>query len=170
MATFHPHVRALLAGTFLALVASVHAEESVLYVVPSNPNAAAPYDTWETASDDIVSAINNAASSSTVYVAKGTYKTTASIVVPLAVKVFGATAPLDSRFVSCVLDDTSKYGFGKKERLFIEKDSPCFGAASPQGWMASSRDLYGRPRILNGACDIGAVEYRAAPGTYVSLQ
>ncbi len=426
MATCRPHVRALLAATFVALVAVVHAEESVIYVVPSNPNAAAPYDTWETASDDIVSAINNATASSTVYVAKGTYKTTASIVVPLAVKVFGATgkcddviidaqrkcrvisatagrayiagitikggkvsgksnsrifgagielhakgtisnchvtacstgdyvsgagmlirgsyafdvlvdfctnapavgtttshstkgyavtvdqaslvdrcqvlhnvltngkyqsnyfggalaifnnssadyattclvrnclvahnvvqafteagamasgvsvkggimenctivsnitagtsgnafgatifsdnygtirnchiadnynagtlknystislsgggpsylkrfmycatAPLDSRFVSCVLDDTSKYGFGNRERLFIEKDSPCFGAAQRQGWMASSRDLYGRARIHYANCDIGAVEYHPAPGTYIQVQ
>ncbi len=426
MATCRHHVRALLAGTFLALVAAVHAEESVIYVVPSNPNAAAPYDTWETASADIVSAINNAAASSTVYVAKGTYKTTASIVVPLAVKVIGATgnrddviidaqrkcrvisatagrayiagitikggkvsgtnsartfgagidlrakgtisnchvtacstgdyvsgagmlirgsyafdvlvdfctnapavgtttshstkgfavtvdqaslvdrcqvlhnvltngkyqsnyyggamalynnasadyattciarnclvahnvvkaftdsgamasgislkggivenctvvsnitagtsgnafgvtvfsdnngtirnchiadnynagtlknystislsgggpgylkrfmycatAPLDHRFVNCVLDDTSTYGFGNRERLFITKDSPCFGAAQRQNWMASAKDVYGRPRIHYANCDIGAVEYHPAPATFVQVQ
>ena len=69
MASPRHHVRALLAGTFLALVAAVHAEESVIYVVPSNPNAAAPYDTWETASDDIVSAINNAAAFTALVIA-----------------------------------------------------------------------------------------------------
>ena len=77
----------------LGLVASAVAGD--IYVVPSNPNAAAPYDTWETASADIVAAINNAAPSSTVHVAKGTYKTTATIVIPLAVKVLGATGNRD---------------------------------------------------------------------------
>lgn len=84
--------------------------------------------------------------------------------------MYCATAPLDSRFVNCVLDDTSKYGFGNRERLFITKDSPCFGAAQRQNWMASAKDVYGRPRIHYANCDIGAVEYHPAPATYVQVQ
>ena len=84
--------------------------------------------------------------------------------------MYCATAPLDDRFVNCVLDDTSKYGFGNRERLFITKDSPCFGAAQRQNWMASAKDVYGRPRIHYANCDIGAVEYHPAPATYVQVQ
>ena len=84
--------------------------------------------------------------------------------------MYCATAPLDHRFVNCVLDDTSKYGFGNRGRLFITKDSPCFGAAQPQNWMASAKDVYGRPRIHYANCDIGAVEYHPAPGTFVQVQ
>ena len=84
--------------------------------------------------------------------------------------MYCATAPLDSRFVNCVLDDTSKYGFGNRGRLFITKDSPCFGAAQRQNWMASAKDVYGRPRIHYANCDIGAVEYHPAPATFVQVQ
>lgn len=84
--------------------------------------------------------------------------------------MYCATAPLDTRFVNCVLDDTSKYGFGNRGRLFITKDSPCFGAAQPQNWMASAKDVYGRPRIHYANCDIGAVEYHPAPATFVQVQ
>ena len=84
--------------------------------------------------------------------------------------MYCVTAPLDSRFVNCVLDDTSTYGFGNRERLFITKDSPCFGAAQRQNWMASAKDVYGRPRIHYANCDIGAVEYHPAPATFVQVQ
>ena len=80
------------------------------------------------------------------------------------------TTPLHAKFTKCVLDDTSKYGFDSKGRLFIQKDSPCFGAASAQAWMEGAKDLYGRARILNGACDIGAVEYMNAFGTIIFVR
>ena len=81
-----------------------------------------------------------------------------------------ATRPLHDKFTACVLDDTSEYGFDKKARLFITRDSPCFGAAQRQNWMVSAKDVYGRPRIHYANCDIGAVEYHPAPATFVQVQ
>jgi hypothetical protein len=69
------------------------------------------------------------------------------------------TSPLHANFVSCVLDDKTKWTFDKRGRVKLLKGSPCIDAASQQSWMVGATDLYGRDRKLYGKADIGAVEY-----------
>ena len=69
------------------------------------------------------------------------------------------TSPLHAKFVSCVLDDKTKWTFDKRGRVKLLKGSPCIDAASQQSWMVGATDLYGSDRKLYGKADIGAVEY-----------
>ena len=70
-----------------------------------------------------------------------------------------STSPLSAKFVSCVLDDKTKWTFDKRGRVKLLKGSPCIDAASQQSWMVGATDLYAKDRKLYGKADIGAVEY-----------
>lgn len=71
---------------------------------------------------------------------------------------------------SCVLDDKTKWTFGRKGRVQLLKGSPCIDAASQQSWMVGATDLYGRDRKLYGKADIGAVEYVKPMGLSVFVR
>ncbi len=55
------------------------ANRRILYVADGNPGAAAPYDTWATASDTIQKAIDYAADGAEIVVSNGTYLLSASV-------------------------------------------------------------------------------------------
>jgi len=48
--------------------------------------------------------------------------------------------------------------------------SPCRNAGLIQSWMVGATDLAGRPRILNGAPDIGALEIPPPAGTLIIVR
>jgi hypothetical protein len=80
------------------------------------------------------------------------------------------TSPLNANFVSCVLDDKTKWTFDRKGRVQLLKGSPCIDAASQQSWMVGATDLYGIDRKLYGKADIGAVEYVKPMGLSVFVR